>query len=43
MRDALVRKGWVENPISNFEGPIDWKMYAFNFLYTTKSRDAFKF
>lgn len=44
MRDALSKKhGWVENPIDNFEGPNDYRVHAFHFLYTTKSKDAFKF
>jgi|TARA_B110000285_G_scaffold229049_1_gene293075 hypothetical protein len=44
MRDALANKhGWVENPIKDFENANDYRVHAFNFLYTTKSRDAFKF
>jgi hypothetical protein len=44
MRDALSKKhGWVENPIENFDNPNDYRVHAFHFCYTTKSRDAFKF
>ena len=43
VRDALVRHGWVENPIKNYDDQDDYRVHAFHFLYTTKSRDAFKF
>lgn len=44
MRDALAKKhGWVENPIENFDNPHDYRVHAFHFCYTTKSRDAFKY
>lgn len=44
MRDALAKKhGWVENPIENFDNPNDYRVHAFHFAYTTKSRDAFKY
>lgn len=43
MRDALLAKGWVENPIQNFDNENDYRCHAFHFAYTTKSRDAFKF
>ena len=43
MRDALAKQGWVENPIKDFENVNDYRVHAFHFLYTTKSRDAFKF
>ena len=43
MRDALIAKGWVENPVSNFDNDNDYRNHAFHFIYTTKSRDAFKF
>lgn len=44
MRDAFSQKhGWIENPIENFENPNDYRCHAFHFLYTTKSKDAFKF
>ena len=44
MRDALEEKhGWVENPIENFDNASDYRIHAFHFLYTTKSRDAFRF
>ena len=44
MRDAFSQKhGWIENPIENFENPTDYRCHAFHFLYTTKSKDAFKF
>lgn len=43
MRDALLAKGWVENPIQNFDNENDYRCHAFHFVYTTKSRDAFKF
>jgi hypothetical protein len=43
MRDALLAKGWVENPVSNFDNENDYRNHAFHFIYTTKSRDAFKF
>jgi hypothetical protein len=44
MRDAFSQKhGWIENPIENFENPSDYRCHAFHFLYTTKSKDAFKF
>ena len=41
MRDAFLAKGWVENPIENYENPSDYRSHAFHFLYTTKSKDAF--
>lgn len=44
MRDALSNKhGWVENPIKDFDVSNDYRVHAFHFLYTTKSRDAFKY
>ena len=43
MREALKAKGWVENPIENFDNGNDYRVHAFHFVYTTKSRDAFKF
>jgi hypothetical protein len=43
MREALLKKGWVENPIANFDNVNDYRVHAFHFLYTTKSKDAFKF
>jgi len=44
MRDAMSKKhGWVENPIDNFDNSHDYRVHAFHFIYTTKSKDAFKF
>jgi len=44
LRDAMAKKpGWVENPIENFDDTSDYRVHAFHFLYTTKSRDAFRF
>ena len=44
LRDAMSKKpGWVENPIENFDDTSDYRVHAFHFLYTTKSRDAFRF
>lgn len=44
LRDALAKKeGWVENPIANFEDLKDYRVHAFHFLYSTKSKDAFAF
>ena len=44
MRDALLKQGWIENPIKDFENvQNDFRVHAFHFLYTAKSRDAFKF
>lgn len=43
MRAALTAKGWVENCIESFEdlkNSNDYRVHAFHFLYTTKSRDA---
>jgi len=43
MRAALLARGYVENPIQNFEDVAngsDYRVHAFHFLYTTKSRDA---
>ena len=42
MRNALTKHGWIENPIENFDCKNDYRVHAFHFLYTTKSRDAFK-
>lgn len=43
IRQALLARGWVENPVDNFEdlkNANDYRVHAFHFLYTTKSRDA---
>ena len=43
MRAALLARGYVENPIQSFEdvsNGSDYRVHAFHFLYTTKSRDA---
>ena len=45
MRNALLAKDWVENPVSSFEelpNTGDYRVHAFHFLYTTKSKDAFR-
>ena len=44
VRKAMAAQdGWFENPIDNFENPSDYRVHAFHFAYTTKSRDAFKY
>jgi hypothetical protein len=43
MRDALKAEGWVENPVSDFDDPRDYRVHAFHAAYTTKSKDAFRF
>ena len=45
MRNSLLARGWVENPIQNFEDVAngsDYRVHAFHLVYTTKSRDAFR-
>lgn len=39
----MRRHGWVENPIDSFDNANDYRVHAFHFCYTTKSRDAFKY
>jgi len=42
VRSAMIAKGWVENPIDNFDNHNDYRVHAFHYIYTTKSRDAFR-
>lgn len=42
MREALLKEGYVENFVKDFEVQ-SWKNHAFHFIYTTKSKDAFKY
>jgi hypothetical protein len=39
----MKAKGWIENPVENFDNLNQSKIHAFHFAYTTKSRDVFKF
>ena len=43
MRESLKAEGWVENQIESFDNLNDYRCYAFNLCYTTKSRDCFRF
>lgn len=44
MRKGMARQeDWFENPVNNFENASDYRVHAFHFAYTTKSRDAFKY
>lgn len=42
MRESLLKQGYFENNVKDFENQ-SYKNHAFHLLYSTKSKDAFKF